>query len=165
MTKQEVITLFDFNRWARDRMLTAVTKLTQEQFVLNQGNSFPSIRDTLVHIMNAERNWLERWTNSVPQQTMKTRDFPTVAILLHYWDNLESQIHTFVTQLDVLDRQVNLTQPMGLTLPLWQTIQHVVNHGTYHRGQVTTMLRQLGADAPITDLASYYAEIQQKLCP
>jgi uncharacterized damage-inducible protein DinB len=40
--------------------------------------------------------------------------------------------------------------------PLWQQMHHVVNHSTYHRGQVVTMLRQLGAAAPATDLLVYY---------
>ena len=42
--------------------------------------------------------------------------------------------------------------------PLWQQLAHVVNHSTYHRGQVTTMLRQLGAAAVSTDLLLYYDE-------
>ena len=42
--------------------------------------------------------------------------------------------------------------------PLWQSMQHVVNHGTYHRGQATTMLRQLGAQPILTDLMHFYRE-------
>ena len=42
--------------------------------------------------------------------------------------------------------------------PLWQSMQHLVNHGTYHRGQVTTLLRQLGAAPILTDLMHFYRE-------
>jgi uncharacterized damage-inducible protein DinB len=43
--------------------------------------------------------------------------------------------------------------------PFWQMLQHVVNHGSYHRGQVTTMLRQLGAAPPkAMDLIAFYRE-------
>ncbi len=42
--------------------------------------------------------------------------------------------------------------------PMWQSLQHVVNHGTYHRGQVITMLRQLGAKPIQTDLMHFYRE-------
>jgi uncharacterized damage-inducible protein DinB len=42
--------------------------------------------------------------------------------------------------------------------PLWQSMQHVVNHGSYHRGQVTTLLRQLGAHPILTDLMHFYRE-------
>ena len=41
---------------------------------------------------------------------------------------------------------------------LWQTLQHVANHSTYHRGQVTTLLRQLGAKPVGTDLIGFYRE-------
>jgi uncharacterized damage-inducible protein DinB len=44
------------------------------------------------------------------------------------------------------------------TSVLWQILQHVVNHGTYHRGQITTMLRQLAAKAVSTDLMAFYRE-------
>ena len=45
------------------------------------------------------------------------------------------------------------------TLPYWQMLQHVVNHGSYHRGQVTTLLRQLGAAPPQgMDLVAFYRE-------
>jgi uncharacterized damage-inducible protein DinB len=42
--------------------------------------------------------------------------------------------------------------------PLWQQLLHVINHSTYHRGQVTTLLRQVGATPAITDLLVYYDE-------
>jgi uncharacterized damage-inducible protein DinB len=42
--------------------------------------------------------------------------------------------------------------------PLWQALQHLVNHGSYHRGQVTTMLRQVGAGPVSTDLIVFYRE-------
>lgn len=42
--------------------------------------------------------------------------------------------------------------------PLWQMMQHLINHGTYHRGQVTTMLRQLGVKPVATDLIAFYRQ-------
>jgi uncharacterized damage-inducible protein DinB len=46
---------------------------------------------------------------------------------------------------------------------LWQMLQHVVNHGTYHRGQITTMLRQLDAVPPKSmDLIAFYRERNRK---
>ena len=44
--------------------------------------------------------------------------------------------------------------------PLWQLMRHMVNHSTYHRGQITTMLRQLGHEAVSTDLVVYYRQQQ-----
>ena len=42
--------------------------------------------------------------------------------------------------------------------PLWKQMVHVVNHSSYHRGQATTLLRQLGAEAVSTDFLVYYDE-------
>ncbi|HJZ63048.1 MAG TPA: DinB family protein, partial [Candidatus Acidoferrum sp.] len=44
------------------------------------------------------------------------------------------------------------------TNPLWQSLQHLANHGTYHRGQIATMLRQHGAKPILTDLMHFYRE-------
>ena len=48
------------------------------------------------------------------------------------------------------------TQGETFTYPLWQILQHVVNHSSYHRGQITTMLRQLGAKPEATDFLLFY---------
>jgi uncharacterized damage-inducible protein DinB len=38
-----------------------------------------------------------------------------------------------------------------VSLPRWALLRHVVNHGTYHRGQIANMMRQVGAAPPSTD--------------
>ena len=59
-----------------------------------------------------------------------------------------------------LDRVVEYHNTKGhaFSNPMWQMLQHLVNHGTYHRGQITTMLRQLGATPLTTDLIAFYRE-------
>jgi uncharacterized damage-inducible protein DinB len=59
-----------------------------------------------------------------------------------------------------LEKAVSYVNSLGetWTYPLWQQMAHVVNHSSYHRGQITTLLRQLGAKAPGTDFLRYYAE-------
>jgi uncharacterized damage-inducible protein DinB len=42
--------------------------------------------------------------------------------------------------------------------PLWQSLQHLANHGTYHRGQISTLLRQLGTKPILTDLIHFYRQ-------
>jgi uncharacterized damage-inducible protein DinB len=46
--------------------------------------------------------------------------------------------------------------------PLVQLLQHLVNHGTYHRGQVTTLLRQAGAETLSLDMLFFFRERQAK---
>jgi len=85
-----------------------------------------------------------------------------MASLRERWDELESRLQSFVRGLaqSDLDRVFEYkTLKFGVYRnPLWESMQHLVNHGTYHRGQVTTLLRQLGAQPIATDLMHFYRE-------
>jgi uncharacterized damage-inducible protein DinB len=162
MTPEEMRVLYDYNAWANHRELDAASALTPEQFLKPMHSSFSSIRDTLAHICGAEWIWLERFQGRSPSSLPDTAQFRDVADLRAHWDELEGRLLTFVrglTQAD-LDRVLEYnTLKFGMySNPLWQSMQHVVNHGTYHRGQITTMLRQLGAQPNLTDLMHFYRE-------
>jgi uncharacterized damage-inducible protein DinB len=67
--------LFAHNYWARDRQLLACAALTPEQFLRPLGNSFPSVRDTLVHLLAVECLWLERWRGRSPRVLLAPEEF------------------------------------------------------------------------------------------
>ena len=161
MTKQDVATLYEYNRWANGRTLDAVEKLDPAAFLKNLGNSFASIHATLVHIAGAEWAWLRRWHGDSPS-TLPTGDFPTVASLRERFQSLDREREAFLAGVteERLQQPFNYKDLAGnaMRLPLVQSMQHVVNHGTYHRGQVTTMLRQLGATPIGTDMSRFYLE-------
>lgn len=164
MNARDVRTLLDYHYWARDRMLDAVGALTPEQFTRDLGNSFRSVRDTVAHIYGAEWIWYARWQGEAPAALPTPDTFPDVASVRQAWRDHEKRMRAYVDGLDDhgLER-VNayklLSGQPGASV-LWHMIQHVVNHATYHRGQVTTLLRQLGAAPPkSTDLITYYREI------
>ena len=162
MSPEEMRVLYDFNAWANRRSLTAAAALTPEQFTKPMGSSFPSVRDTLAHIFGAEWIWLERFQGRSPAGLPDTAQYPDATTLSERWGEFEPRLVTFVrslTQAD-LDRTLEYkTLKFGVySNPLWQSMQHVVNHGTYHRGQVITMLRQLGAQPILTDLMHFYRE-------
>src|SRR5271154_166396 len=62
MTRDDIKFLFEYDRWANNRALQAAAALTAEQFTQDLGGAFPSMRDTLVHILGAEWIWLTFWT-------------------------------------------------------------------------------------------------------
>lgn len=162
MTPKEMRTLYDYNAWANHRSIEAASVLTAEKFVQPLGSSFGSVRDTLAHICGAEWVWLERFQGRSPQSLPETTQFQDMASLRERWDEVESRLLGFVrglTQAD-LDRVIEYkTLKFGVYRnPLWESMQHVVNHGTYHRGQITTLLRQLGAQPIATDLMHFYRE-------
>jgi uncharacterized damage-inducible protein DinB len=162
MTPEEMRTLYDYNAWANHRSLEAASKLTNEQFTKPLGSSFGSVRDTLAHICGAEWIWLERFQGRSPSSLPDVLECADVASLRKKWAEQEARLLAFVAQLkqEDLNRMMEYkTLKFGIYKnPLWQSMQHVVNHGTYHRGQVTTLLRQLGAQPILTDLMHYYRE-------
>jgi uncharacterized damage-inducible protein DinB len=155
--------LLDYHYWARDRLLEAVAPLAPEQFTRDLGSSFRSVRDTLTHIYFAEWAWHLRWIGQSPAAPLALDMFADVAALREAWEKHEATVRAFLerTGEDGLSRVIEyrlISGQPGASI-LWQMLQHVVNHATYHRGQVTTMLRQLGATPPKSmDLIVFYRE-------
>ncbi len=163
MNLEEIQTLVEYHYWARDRMFEAVERLTPEQFTRNLSNSFGSIRDTIAHIYFAEWVWYSRWIGSSPSAFPSTDVFPDAGTLRRVWQDQEAKLRLFVGSVGerhidkVFDYQLFNGQPAKSVFR--HMLQHVVNHATYHRGQVTTMLRQLGAEPPKSqDLIAFYRE-------
>ncbi|MGC1106019.1 MAG: DinB family protein [Candidatus Acidiferrales bacterium] len=160
MTLDDVHLLYAYNSWANHRVLDACTPLDAAQLTQNLHSSFPSVRDTLTHIMLAEWLWLERWLGRSPG--FPSGDFPDLASVRARWQTIETDLNAFIQKLSAadLDRVVEYKNTKGnaFSNPMRQMLQHVVNHGTYHRGQITTMLRQLGATPLTTDLIAFYRE-------
>ena len=154
--------LYDYNRWAGRRTLTAARRLAKDDFIRPMGNSFSSVRDTLAHILGAEWIYLERWQGRSLKALLDSSTFPTVQSLESRWETLERDQMQFIEALTPQRlceelAYINLTGER-YSYPLWQQLVHVVNHSSYHRGQVTTLLRQLGTEAVSTDFLVYFDE-------
>ena len=162
MNRDDILTLYDYNAWANGRALGAAEPLSSEAFLRDLKNSFPSVRDTLAHILGAEWIWLRRWHGESPSSGLAAADFPTVASLRDRFAAIERERRTFLDGVseEGLAQSFSYRDMAGNshTLLLVQSLQHVVNHGTYHRGQITTMLRQLGAKPVGTDLSRYHID-------
>jgi len=163
MTLKDLKTLIDFHYWALYRSLDAAAQLTPEQFVRDLGSSFKSVRDTLAHLYSAEWAWHQRWNGESPTSHLSFDQFPDEPSLRRAWTTHEAQMRAFLESLSEEDvnriieyRTLNGTPGSAA---IGQMVQHVVNHGSYHRGQLTTMFRQLGATPPKSmDLIGYYRE-------
>jgi uncharacterized damage-inducible protein DinB len=167
MTYDDLYLLIDYHYWARDRVLDAVATITPEQFICPMGNSFNSIRDTVAHICDAEGIWITRLRGEKPQRPQQPDRLPDVDAARKEWGALEGEMREQLASLrpEAMERRVEYQDSRGddqLNV-LWQMLQHMVNHGTYHRGQITTMLRQLDAASPKSmDLIDFYRERYRK---
>jgi uncharacterized damage-inducible protein DinB len=162
MNAEDFRLLYDYNSWANHRMLDACAALGPEQFTRDMGSSYRSVRDTLVHLMLVEWLWLERWHGRSPTAYAPAADFPNVDSVRARWTEIGRDLLDYIASLTQEDVQRvvhhNTTAGVPQAAPLWQMLQHALNHSTYHRGQVTTLLRQLGAKATGTDLIMFYRE-------
>jgi uncharacterized damage-inducible protein DinB len=162
ITPEDLRTLYAYDAWANRRMLEACAALSPEQFTRDLGSSFPSVRDTMAHIFGAQWIWLERFQGRSHTALPNGNEFADLASLRARWTQFESELLSYVNGLSAADlersfdyRDIKANAHRNL---LWQTLQHLANHGTYHRGQVTTMFRQLGAKPVGTDMIGFYRE-------
>ena len=160
MNAKDLQLQYEYHRWANARTLEAVSKLSPEQFTKDLSSSHPSVRDTLLHMLWAEWLWLLRWQGNSPQERFDPVDFPDLETLKKKWAEVERQQTLFVQALtdEALHKMMAYDNLKGETWEywLWQMMQQVVTHSSYHRGQVTTMLRQLGAEPLMTDFLFFF---------
>ncbi|HET9836586.1 MAG TPA: DinB family protein, partial [Candidatus Angelobacter sp.] len=152
--------LYLYNHWANQRTLASIEPLSVEEFTRAMGNSFSSVRDTLAHILGAEWIWLERWLGRSPRALLSAADFPTLSGLRARWETVEQDRNHFLEALtpERLQQSIAYINLQGKPYEylLWQQMLHVVNHSSYHRGQIVTLLRQLGRKPENTDFLLYY---------
>src|SRR5580693_3550136 len=162
MTNDDFQLLYEYDRWANNRVLQAVSPLSAEEFTRDLGGSFRCVRDTLVHIIGGEWGWLTYWKEPSPSSTFVTdlwtrhdalftpNTFPDVAAVQSKWAEVERDQVEFVNRLtnESLERMVPLRTTQ---ISLAHLMQHLANHSTYHRGQVALMMRQLDAEPLATD--------------
>ena len=169
MTKDDIQLLYEYDRWANNTVLQAVSTLGVEEFTRDLGGSFRSARDTLVHIVGVERGWLTCWKEPSPSSTFvkdywtrhnalfNPHAFPDLAAVQLKWAEIERE------QVEFVNRVTN--ESLARMLPVYATqislahlMQHLANHSTYHRGQVSLMMRQLAAGPVATDFALFLLE-------
>lgn len=162
MTLQQIRRLHAFHRWATDRVLAALGTITPAQLDKPCGGSFATGRGLLRHVLGAEQLWFERWNGTSPR-TLPDYPLSFAAHDFHaHWLRLAEKQQRFMEALTVERLAEDLTyvniKGETWTYPFADVLLHCVNHGTYHRGQLAHLLRDLGLSAPSTDFLIYADE-------
>jgi uncharacterized damage-inducible protein DinB len=158
--KNLLANLANYNQWANERMSAALQKLTPVQLNLEQKSSFNSIRKTADHIADCEYNWLKR-INGDSTWEDKAKNFDAISKMTEFWLQQSKAFITLVEQsnTDKLEEIIAYKNSKGEPFKneLYKIISHVMNHCTYHRGQLVTMMRGAGVtEIPATDLIVFY---------
>ena len=152
--------LFRYNAWANELVFDAVAQLPDEQYLRDLKSSHGGIHGTLQHIVWAEHLWLNRWLAKPNPAVPQGKDLPTLAAVRARWDEVEAERGGWLA--GMTDERLAATIIVKPTTggayehTFAQMLRHVINHSSYHRGQVVTMMRQLGAAPPNTDLIRFY---------
>jgi uncharacterized damage-inducible protein DinB len=160
MTLQEILTLFQYDEWATKRTTESVSPLSEEQYKRDLKSSHGGIHGTLAHIYGADCLWLERWKGNSPTSQANGNQIQNLIALSDRWQEYRENLHDYLINLT----DTKLSDPLSYTdtrgnnhaEPLYHQMQHRVNHSSYHRGQIVTMLRQLGGRPLATDLIMFY---------
>lgn len=161
MNVADIRELYAYNRWANARALDIAATLTHDEQHRQLGTSYDSVLGTLVHILWAEWVWLGRWRPHAPGD-LNPQSTSDLLELRQRWAAFESEQTRFVSKLvnNDLVRMISYENPPGTpwSYSLQHMLQHVVNHSTYHRGQLTSMFRTLGATPRPFDFLVYFDE-------
>jgi len=160
MTANDIVTLFEYDKWATNRILEAVSSVPADKYLEDLRSSHGGIHATLVHIYSSDTVWYRRWTGSSATAHIGKDEVPDLSSLKARWTSYQGDLDRFLRTVD----EAKLMAPLSYkdlkgnphSEPLFQQMQHLVNHASYHRGQVVTMMRQVGATPVGTDLITFY---------
>lgn len=152
--------LFLYTLWADRLVRDAAREVRPEDLTREAGVSFGSLLGTLVHMLGSQRLWLSRFTGQAPPVLPTPQDLPSFLTLAVAWEETHAELESFLAALteEQLAAEIAWTSTEGQphARPLWQPAFHMVNHATYHRGQVASLLRQLGYQPPRTDMIHFF---------
>ncbi len=149
-----------YTKWATARTLETAADLSSDEATRDLGVSFGSVLGTLIHTFCADRMWLSRIEGKGRSSMLDPGEELSLGALQERWPALHDRwLQVAAGRSDVSigeDVVYQRTNSEDQRTPYWQVILHLVNHASYHRGQVASMLRQLGRIPLNTDLVTYY---------
>jgi uncharacterized damage-inducible protein DinB len=152
--QDDIVTLFAYDRWANRNVLDACRKLTAEQYVAEPVPGWSSVRSTIFHIALATEFNLRALADDpddrVPTESDLVRVDDVAQLLERAYRRFEDLRPTLTPER--LNAVLTL-RAIGrtFTLPRWAILRHIVNHSSYHRGQVASKLKRFGIEQQITD--------------
>jgi uncharacterized damage-inducible protein DinB len=159
--QDDFISLFAFNRWANSKMLDACRKLTPEQYAAEPAPGWSAVRSTVYHLAVVTDLWLQALAGDPDSSVPTEAELPSV-------DDAERILDRAYGVLDALLQNLgpkDLATPRRFSrwewtvvVPPWLVLRHVVNHTTYHRGQIASKLKRFGVQQPETDLVFWATE-------
>ena len=166
----DLATHLRYHVWATRRTLQAVAELSPEEYLRDLQTSHRSVQGTLEHMLGADWGWYERLAGEPPGIAEPLEDGYSIfanletdyRVLLRKYDLLASFLDDLELALHFAHSEIYVPW-LQASIPKWQGVMNIVSHGTYHRGQIASMVRQLGYEPIETDMMDYFLELAGKL--
>jgi uncharacterized damage-inducible protein DinB len=167
MNVQNLLTIYEYNKWANNRVFRKVAKLTAEQ--LNTPNNLTggTLLDTLIHSYDSEWSWrLAAQEGAMPGKILSTEDFPDFTSLRKAWKEEMENMLAFIQTLsnDQLQQPHEFiwnTRARPRQRLLWQILFHAANHSTHHRAEIGRYLDTLGHSPKDMDFMIWSRKLEQ----
>lgn len=165
--KEYVLQQYQYHVWANKQVCAHLEKLTETVYRRELVSVFPTIYDAMTHIYVIDYNWLAFLEHGgvidMSPEYFEELKASTDRVVASTADKRIEELHELMADLSerflrFIEQHENLEAlcPSGAFQARYvDFIQHMVNHGTYHRGNVTAMLRQLGYAGTPTDYGYY----------
>lgn len=165
--KHSALQQYEYHKWANSRVFNHLKELPDEVYDLKIKSVFSSIEEVLVHMYQTDGMWLSVMSGDSFEKTMEVitqlkensndQDLDEMQSL---YSETSQQYAAFFERMEDLDEVLSIEHPRfgKLETPISDLVKHVVNHGTYHRGNITAMLRQQGHAGVPTDYIFYLHE-------
>ena len=150
MDTENILTLVDYNFWATNLILQATSKVSTDQFIarVSPDPGWGSLRGILVHILDVEISWRQIVQKLELSPDLVEQDFPDIFTLKMRWAAERENWFSFCKSFDSQALNASYTYQFDngpiRTRLVWQTIVHVVNHGTQHRSEAAYLLTGYG---------------------
>jgi uncharacterized damage-inducible protein DinB len=156
--KDYAVGMSAYNSWMNEKIFDCAAELSDAERKRDQGAFFRSIHGTLNHLLLGDQSWLQRFrgqpvTMVSPSQELHA-DFEALRAARRAMDGEIARWAGALTDgfADQSFAFYSVTYQKNRVIPGWAAVAHVFNHQTHHRGQVTTLLKQVGKDPGVTDL-------------
>ena len=153
--------LYEYNRWADGKILDACRQLTPEQYFAEPVPGWSSVRSTVAHIAIVTEGWLRRVAGESVDRFPTEADLPTIddaeRLLDRAYEILNKVLPTLTPE-ELAKPRIFRGGGRSATLTPWVVLRHLVNHATYHRGQIASKLKRLGVEPPAIDLVFWAFE-------
>ncbi|WP_028532245.1 DinB family protein [Paenibacillus sp. UNC217MF] len=157
-----IVQLIDYHVWANARIMNHLAGLPSEVFIKPVDVGFATIAAVIHHMMSADALWFARirGDRTTPEEG---NQFASLQEAIDYTNNVYTQMRAYVGSIPDPEKIMTYRTRRGVEVhnTISDIVYQIVNHGSYHRGNISTMLRLLGHEGVLTDYIAYIHSSEQ----